>query len=306
MKTKIKNLVKDLKRQKYLQAMAIPGIIWLLVFCYLPLYFLVIAFKDYNIVKPLMDAPWVGFKHFLEFFKDDSFWLIMKNTVGIGLLSLIFGFPLPILFAILLNEIKNVRFKKIVQTISYLPHFLSWIILGGIMLTWLADSGIITKILVEVGVLDKPLALLAVKKYFWPILIISGIWKELGWSAIIYLAAITGIDPELYEAATIDGAGRFRKIINITLPSIKGTVAVLFVLAASSILNTNFDQIMVLRNTLNHDVSDVLNVYIYTTGIRSARYSYSTAVGLITSLVSLGLLVLANFTTKKLTDSSLF
>ena len=306
MKIKIKNLVKDLKRQKYLQAMAIPGIIWLLVFCYLPLYFLVIAFKDYNIVKPLMDAPWVGFKHFLEFFKDDSFWLIMKNTVGIGLLSLIFGFPLPILFAILLNEIKNVRFKKIVQTISYLPHFLSWIILGGIMLTWLADSGIITKILVEVGVLDKPLALLAVKKYFWPILIISGIWKELGWSAIIYLAAITGIDPELYEAATIDGAGRFRKIINITLPSIKGTVAVLFVLAASSILNTNFDQIMVLRNTLNHDVSDVLNVYIYTTGIRSARYSYSTAVGLITSLVSLGLLVLANFTTKKLTDSSLF
>lgn len=301
-----RNFVQRFLKQGVLQSMALPGVIWMLVFSYIPLYFLIIAFKDYNFVLPISEAPWVGFKHFKDFFLDERFFTIMKNTFGISILSLFIGFPIPIIFAIFLNELKSVRLKKMVQTVSYLPHFLSWVILGGIMMTWLADNGIVTIILVNLGILKEPTYLLSIKEYFWPIIIISNIWKELGWSAIIYLAAITGIDPQLYESATIDGAGRLRKIWNITLPSIKTTIAVLFILSAGSLLNTNFDQILVLRNPLNIQASDVLNIYIYTEGVRSARFSYSAAIGLINSLLSLVILFVTNMVSKKLTDSSLF
>lgn len=297
---------KRLYAQRHIQIMALLGVAWMIVFNYVPMYGIIIAFKEYNIVKSIAEAPWVGFDHFKEFFQDDNFVNVMKNTLGISLIKLIVGFPLPIIFALFLNEMRSVRFKKAVQTISYLPHFLSWVVLGGILTTWLSDVGIINDVLLALHLIQEPISYLAEPNYFWGIVIASDVWKELGWSAIIYLAAITSISPEMYEAATIDGAGRFQKMWYITLPSIKATISILFILAVGGVLNSNFDQILVLRNALNESASNVIDIYVYQTGMLSGRYSYSTAVGLFKSVIALILLLLANRVTKKLNDTSLF
>jgi len=278
----------------------------MIIFNYVPMYGIIIAFKKYNIVKPISAAPWVGLKFFREFLADPDFWSAMKNTLGISFFKLLIGFPLPIIFALCLNEITSIRYKKVVQTISYLPHFLSWVILGGIMMTWLSDVGILNHILMGLHLVKAPITYLAEPQYFWPIAIISDIWKELGWSAIIYLAAIAGVDPGMYESATIDGAGRFRKMLSITLPSIKPTISILFILSVSGILNSNFDQILVLSNSLNQSTSSVIDLFVYRIGIQSGRFSYATAVGLTKSVVALILLLTANFASKKLNDTSLF
>jgi len=298
-------LGKKLISQRYLQAMALLGVIWMIVFNYIPMYWITIAFRDYNIV-PHSVNPWVGLKHFKEFLNDDNLGYVIRNTLGMSALKLVIGFPLPIAFAILLNEVRSTFFKKSIQTISYLPHFLSWVILGGILANWLADVGIVNKILMALGWIHEPFSYLAEPSYFWTIVVSSDIWKELGWSAIIYLAAISSISSELYEAATIDGAGRFQKIFNITLPSIRGTISILLILAVSGILNSNFDQILVLRNQLNEPKSTVIDIYVYQVGIVLSRFSYSTAVNLIKSVIAFLLLLGANSVTKKLNDTSLF
>lgn len=305
-KEKRRRFFKKLIYQRELQVMAILGVIWMIIFNYIPMYGITIAFRRFNIVKPISAAPWVGLKYFKEFFNDGNFWNVMKNTIGLSFLKLLISFPLPIIFALLLNEIISVKFKKVVQTISYLPHFLSWVILGGIMMTWLSDVGIINDILMKLNIIKEPITYLAEPKYFWGIAIISDVWKELGWSAIIYLAAIAGVDPQMYEAATIDGAGRFKKMINITLPCIKGTIAILFILAVSSLLNSNFDQIMVLGNTLNASKSDVIDIFVYKMGIRQGRYSYATAVGLFKSVIAFILLFTADRVTKKINGTGIF
>lgn len=206
-----KRWLRKLYGQRHLQIMALLGVVWMIIFNYIPMYGVIIAFKEFNIVKSIGEAPWVGLEHFKEFFSDEDFTNVMRNTLGISLLKLFIGFPLPIIFALFLNEIRSVRYKRTIQTISYLPHFLSWVILGGILMTWLADIGIINNILLALHIIDEPITYLAEPKYFWGIIITSDIWKELGWSAIIYLAAIASISPEMYEASTIDGAGRFQK-----------------------------------------------------------------------------------------------
>lgn len=305
-KTARSKLFKKLAGQRYLQVMALLGVAWMIVFNYIPMYGIIIAFKNYVGLGSVSDAPWAGLEHFKALFEDENMGYVIKNTLGMSALKLLIGFPLPIVFAIMLNEVRGVFFKKSIQTISYLPHFLSWVILGGILATWLADVGIINKILMGLNLIDAPITYLAEPKYFWTIVVASDIWKELGWSAIIYLAAISSISPEMYEAATIDGAGRFQKIWNITLPSIKGTVSILFILAVSGILNSNFDQILVLRNSLNETASSVIDIYVYNIGIEQGRFSYSTAVNLVKSVIALGLLLSANFVTKKLNNSSLF
>lgn len=298
--------LRRLGEQKYLQLMVIPGILWMILFNYIPMYGLIIAFKEFDIIKPISAAPWVGFKHFQEFLHDDWFPIVMKNTLGISILKLVIGFPLPILFALFLNELRHNVFKRWVQTISYLPHFLSWVVLGGIMMTWLSESGLVNELLVNMGFFGKPVAFLAEPGYFWGLAVISDIWKELGWNAIIYLAAISGIDQTLYEAATVDGAGRFRKMWNVTLPCISGTIAILFILAVSGLLNTNFDQIFVLKNPLNAPASEVIDIFVYRMGIQSGRFSYSTAVGLFKSVIALALLLIANNVTRRLKGTSLF
>ncbi|WP_028562713.1 ABC transporter permease [Paenibacillus pinihumi] len=305
-KSRGSDFIRRLKQQKLLQLMALSGMVWLLIFHYIPMYGIIISFKEFNIVRSIAQAPWVGLEHFRAFFEDDSLPYVIKNTLGMSLLKLIIGFPLPILFALFLNELRSIRFKKAVQTISYLPHFLSWVILGGILTTWLADVGIINKLLLAIGAINEPISYLAEPGYFWAIVISSDIWKELGWSAIIYLAAITSVSPELYEAATIDGAGRFQKMFYITLPMIKGTITILFILAVSGILNSNFDQIFVLKNQLNEISSNVIDTYVYQVGISQSRYSYATAVGLVKSVIAFMLLLGANSITKRMNNTSLF
>lgn len=299
-------LLKKLLSQKYLQVMALLGVAWMIIFNYIPMYGIIIAFKQYVITRPISEAPWVGLEHFQAFFEDEDLPRVIWNTIGISLIKLVVGFPLPILFALFLNELRSIRLKKTVQTISYLPHFLSWVILGGILATWLSDVGVINHILMALHIIDEPISYLAEPKYFWGIVVASDLWKELGWSAIIYLAAIAGVSPDLHEAATIDGAGRFQRMWHVTLPGIRSTITILLILAVSGILNSNFDQILVLRNSLNESASNVIDIYVYQTGLVNNRFSYSTAVGLIKSLLALILLLIANSASKKINGTSLF
>ncbi len=304
-KTGVFGLISKMWAQRDLQAMAIPGVIWMIIFNFIPMYFIIIAFMRYNVAKGVLNSKWVGFNNFTEFFADDRFWLVMKDTFGLNILRLIIGFPIPIIFAILLNELVSSRFKRFVQTVSYLPHFLSWIIVGGIMYNWLSDSGLITTLLVHVGLLKEPIHLIGTPQYFWGILITSETWKEIGWNAIIYIAAISSIDPSLFEAAVIDGAGRLRRVWNVILPSIKGTIAVLLVLNIGNLLGSNFEQLFVFYKPVLYDVIDVIDIYAYRLGIENGRLSYATAVGLFRSVFAFILLYTANNASKKLTDTSL-
>lgn len=297
---------KQLANQKYLQGMALLGVIWMLIFNYIPMGGIVIAFKKFKITRSIAEAPWVGLQYFKEFFMDDNFLNIMQNTLGISLLKLFIGFPLPIIFALLLNEIRNVKFKKLAQTISYLPHFLSWVVLGGILVTWLSKTGVINDFLVAANIIKEPISFLGDPKYFWGIAVISDSWKELGWSAIIYLAAIAGVDQQMYEAATVDGATKLQKIFKITIPSITGTIALMLILQVSGLLNSNFDQVLILKNQINVSRSQVIDTYVYQVGMTMGKYSYATAVGLFKSVIALLLLVIANKTSKKCLGRSLY
>lgn len=304
-----KGFLKIMWKQRYLQIMVLLGILWMIIFNYIPMGGIIIAFKNYTITKPILEAPWAanyGLQHFIDFFTDENFRIVLTNTLGISLLKLFVSFPLPILFALLLNELKHMRFKKAVQTISYLPHFISWVVLGGMMINWLDASGLINELLLGIGLLKEPIYFLGEPRFFWGLAVGSDIWKELGWGAIIYLASIAGIDQEIYEAAKIDGANRFQQMYDITIPSIKGTIAIMFILAVSGILNSNFDQILVLWNPLNNSKSTVVDIFVYRMAMSSGRFSYATAVGLLKSVVALFLLVIANKTTKKINDVGLY
>ena len=264
-------------KQWQLQSMVIPGIAWMLVFCYIPLLYLIIAFMDYNIAVHLFENEWVWLKHFKAFLSDDRFWRSVKNTLGMSALRICIGFPIPILFALLLNEIRSPKFKKAVQTISYLPHFISWAIFGGILLNWLSESGIVNQLMVGLGLQSKPMLYNADPDKFWGIAFVSDTVKEMGWSAIIYLAAISGIDPGLYEAAELDGANRWQKMWHITVQCIRPTIAILFILGVSNCLGSNFDQIFFMKNSANMPKAETIDLYIYNMGLGQGRYSFSTA-----------------------------
>lgn len=285
--------------------MAVPGAIWMVIFNFIPMYFIIISFMRYNVAKGIFRSKWIGLDNFREFFTDSRFWLVMWDTFGLNLLRLLVEFPLPIIFAILINELVSLRYKKVVQTVTYLPHFLSWIIVGGIMYNWLSDSGFMTEMLVKLGLLSEPIHLIGTPRYFWGILITSEIWKELGWNSIIYIAAISSIDPNLYEAATIDGAGRFKRIWHVTLPSITGTIAVLLILNIGNLMGSNFEQLFVFYKPVLYDVIDVVDIYAYRMGIENGRLSYATAIGLFRSVFALILLYTANRSSRKLTGTSL-
>lgn len=294
-------------RQRALQLMVIPGFLWMIVFNYLPMGGIVMAFKSFRLAyHSIFQGKWIGLSNFREFFADNYFVITMTNTLGISVLRLCIGFPLPIIFALLLNEVRHMRFKKIVQTVSYLPHFLSWVVLGGIMITWLSKSGVINDLFLALGILRQPVSFLGKPSYFWGLALISDAWKELGWSAIIYLAAIASIDQEMYEAATVDGANRLHKMLHITLPSIRGTIAILFILAVSGVLNSNFDQVLILKNALNAERATVLDIYVYEMAMRGGRFGYATAIGLFKSVIGSSLLISASFVVKRLQGRALF
>jgi putative aldouronate transport system permease protein len=290
-----KTMWQRLFDQKELQMMVLPGILFLIVFKFFPIYGLLLAFKEFIPNEGVWGSPWVGVKHFEELFGSGQFHQILINTVAISFLKLFFTFPLPILFAILLNELQRQKFRSFVQGISYLPHFVSWVIVGGVMTSILAkDGGALNSFLMSLGVISEPKLYMGTPSLFWPILIISENWKEMGWSAIIYMAAITSIDSEMYEASKIDGANRLQQMWYITLPSIMVTIVILFILRIGHILDAGFDQILVLRNPLVYDVANILDTYVLDVGLKFGRFSYATAAGLFKSVIGFVLIMAAN------------
>ncbi|MEG1687215.1 MAG: ABC transporter permease subunit [Angelakisella sp.] len=292
--------------QIQIQSMVWPGLIFLLIFAYLPMYGIIIAFKDYGLMSTMQTAPWAGLKYFREFLSDPALMKTVRNTLVINGLALFFSFPAPILLALLINEIKFVRFKKIAQTISYLPHFLSWVIFGGIIMEMLLPGGLVASGLHLLGLFPEDINLMAKGQYFFVIYTIVSIIKSVGYGSILYVAAITGIDQELYEAATVDGCNRFQKMIYITLPCIVGTVVIMLIFQISSILNTGYEQIILLQNPMNLAFSETIDTYVYKTGIAQTRFSYATAVGVLKSGLSVLLMLIANTASKKLLDRGLF
>ena len=296
-------LLQRMKPYGLLYLMLLPGLALVIIFCYGPMYGLQIAFKDYNIGLGIWDSPWVGWKHFTKFFGTEAATRALTNTIIISFLKLIFSFPMPILLAIVLNEIGNQTFKRIAQTISYLPHFISWIIVASLLNNLLSpSSGVVNVIIQKLG--GTPIYFLADSKWFRFILVVSNIWKEIGWSSVVYLAALSGIDPSLYEAAIVDGATRVQRITRITLPSILPIATTMLILSMGSIMSAGFDQVFNLYSPQVYDVADILDTYVYRKGLVDMSYSFSTAVGLFKSVVGLILVVTVNLITKKISPDS--
>lgn len=301
-----KGLWDSVRQQKYLYFMSIPFVIWVFIFSYLPLWGWTMAFQNYKPAKSLLEQKWVGFDNFIELFQDERFYLVLRNTLAMSLMGIVFGFVVPIFFAILLNELRGMMFKRFVQTVSYLPHFVSWVVVAGLVTKMLSiDGGIVNDILIALHIVDEPIQFMAKGRWFWYIVTASDIWKETGWNTIIYLAAITGIDQEQYEASRVDGASRWRQIWHITLPGIRSTIAVLFIMAIGHLVSNGFEKQFLLGNSLVTDYSEVLDLYALNYGINLGRFSYGTAIGIFNSLVSILLLFTANGIFKKLTKESI-
>lgn len=293
-------LVKFKKEINY-HLMIWPGMIFLIIFAYFPMMGYIMAFNEYSLNGGIFHSPFVGFLQFKILFSDPAFWTAVQNTLGMSIVKFILSFFSPIIFALLLNELKIPWFKRLVQTASYLPYFISWVVVASLMIFWLGSdsSGIINIVLVKLHIIQQPIDFLTYPEYFWWIAGISEVWKNTGWWAIIYLATISGIDPALYEAAIVDGAGRWKRMLYVTLPSIKGAVFTVFILSFGYLIygglgGSNFNQAYLLGNPLNTDTSDVFDTYILRTGISLGRYSFATAAGLIQSLVCLVLVYSSN------------
>lgn len=289
-----------------LQSMIVPAVIAVFVFAYIPMDGITIAFKDFSVAQSIFEASWAGIKYFKEFLTDPNILNVIRNTLVLNVFGTLICFPAPILLAICINELSPGRFKKTAQTISYLPHFLSWVIFAGLILEMLRPGGIASSFSVAIGLSEEPINFLAKGEWFYGIFICSNLIKGLGYGSIIYVAALSGVDQEIYEAATMDGCNRMQKIWYISLPSILGTVMIMLVLQIGSILNTGIEQILMFQNPLNMGFSETLDTYVYKVGIAQGRFSFSTAVGLLKSIVSVILLVGANWTSNKLTEKSLF
>jgi len=295
-----------LKEQIALQSMILPAIIVLFIFSYIPMYGIVIAFKDFNIKDGIWNSAWVGLKYFRDFLKDPNLRNVMRNTLVLNVLGTFICFPAPVLLALLLNELPNGKFKKISQTVSYLPHFLSWVIFAGLVLEILRPSGILSDACVGLGLSQEPVNFMAHGSWFYIIFVLSSLIKGLGYGSIIYVAALAGVDQEIYEAAKVDGCSRLQRIIHISLPCIMGTIVIMLILQIGSILNTGIEQVLMFQNAMNLPYSETLDTYVYKVGIAQGRMAYSTAVSLLKSLISVILVVTANTFSKKITEKGLF
>lgn len=293
-------LFKRMIKQWDMQLMVIPALILIFIFSYIPMYGVLMAFQDYNLFKGFFDSPWVGVKHFKMFFEAPEFWTVMRNTVVISSLKFFIGFPAPIILALMLNEVRKMAFKRIVQTVSYLPHFMSWVIVSGMVISILStDNGSLNILMMKLKLIEEPINFLTLPEYFWTILVTTNVWKDIGFGSIVYLAAIAGVNPQLYEAAAIDGASRFKQIYLITIPSIMPVIIIFMILAIGDLLSAGFEDILLLGNDGIRNVSDVIDTYVYRIGIQNQRYSYATAVGLFKAIISVGLLTLANYSARK-------
>ncbi|MBD2847426.1 sugar ABC transporter permease [Paenibacillus sp. IB182496] len=297
-------IARNLKRSKYLYAMMLLPFVYLIVFKYLPMYGLIIAFKDFKIYDGMLGSDWVGFKHFQKFFMDENFVMLLKNTFLLGFYLLLFGFPIPILFALLINEIRKKWFKKTVQSLSYLPHFISMVVVVSMVVTFVKVDGLINGITGIFGF--APISYLLQEEWFRTIFVTSEIWQTLGWSSIIYLAAISGVDPEQIEAAVIDGANRWHQVIHVTLPAIASTIVIMFILNIGNILDLSFEKVLLLQNPQIYETADVISTYVFRKGLEGFQYSYATAVGFFNSIINLCFLVAANQLSKRFGGSSIW
>ncbi|SKC38604.1 ABC transporter permease [Krasilnikoviella flava] len=292
-------------KHKALYLMAVPGILYFLAFKYAPMGGLVIAFQDYMPFLGIGGSPWVGFDHFVRFFTEDTFLVLLRNTVVISLLLLVFAFPVPIILALLLNEVRTKVFQRSVQTVIYLPHFMSWVIVASIFYVLLStDGGAVNNLIVEWG--GQPIPFLTDPDWLRPLYVGQEIWKGAGWGTIVYLAAMTAVDTQLYEAAELDGAGRMRQTWHITLPAIRPTIIVMFILAIGDFLELGFEHMFLVMNSLNRSVGDIFDTYVYTTGIENGQLSYAAAVGLFKGLVGLVLVIMANRLAKRFGEEGVY
>ncbi|MPY16732.1 sugar ABC transporter permease [Paenibacillus glucanolyticus] len=304
-RSRLERMKVIIAREKYLYVLALPGLLFFLIFKYFPIWGLALAFQNYSPYLGFWGSEWVGLKYFYDFFTNPDFLLLFRNTMAISLLNIMFFFPVPIVLSLLINEVRSMKFKKTIQTIIYLPHFLSWVIIAGICFIILGQSdGIINKIIVELG--GQPIGFLTEPNYFWGLLTAQSIWKEAGWGTIIFLAALAGINQDLYEAAQIDGANRWKQMLNVTLPGIKSTIIVLLILRLGQVMEVGFEQVYLMMSSPVSHVADVFDTYVYRTGIQNGRFSYATVVGIFKSVVGLLLVVMANRLAKKFGEEGLY
>lgn len=295
---------RNIKRDRYLLLLILPVIAFFVIFHYYPMYGVVIAFKDFSISLGIMRSPWVGFRYFEQFFESIFFWRILRNTLLLSVYGLLWGFPIPIIFALILNEFTG-KFKRFVQSVSYLPHFISIVVVAGIMVNILSpQNGLVNNIIEHMG--GQSINFLGDPRYFRTVFITSAIWQGFGWNSIIYLAAMTGIDPGLYEASIVDGANRFQQMRHITLPGIRNTIMILLILSIGNLMNVGFERVLLLYSPRTFETADVISTYVYRAGLLSWQYSFAAAVGLFNSIISVVLLVSCNKLSKRISEVSIW
>jgi putative aldouronate transport system permease protein len=296
---------RRLKRQKWFFIMLLPGLLYFLIYKYVPMWGILIAFQDYQPFLGFSGSKWVGFQHFQTFFGEETFWLLFRNTFILAIYNIVFFFPLPIIIALMLNEVRKDMIKRWIQTLIYVPHFVSWVVVVGISFIFFStEGGIVNNALATMG--QEPVKFLLSKDWFRTIITSQVMWKETGWGTIIFLAALAGVDPGLYEAARIDGANRWRQMWHITLPAIRSTIIILLILRIGTFLDSGFEQIFLMVNPLNREVGEVFDTYVYTTGISQGKFSYSTAVGVFKSIIGLILVTSANRLAKKFGEEGIY
>lgn len=294
------------RQQKYLYMMAVPFVLWAFVFSYLPLWGWTMAFQKYKPGKSFFEQKWVGLQYFRELFQDEQFFNALRNTLAMSIMGLLAGFIIPIIFAVLLNEVRLQVLKRFVQTVSYLPHFVSWVVAAGIITKMLStDNGAVNDLLMGLHIINEPIQFMAKGNLFWGIVTASDVWKETGWNTIIYLAAISGIGPELYEAAKVDGASRLQQVRHITFPGIRGTIVILLIMSIGHLISIGFEKQFLLGNNLVRDYSQTLDLYALNYGLGMGRFSFGTAINIFNSVVSVILLFTANGIFKKITKESI-
>lgn len=297
--------MKKLKKfydQRQLHWMVLPGVAFMIVFNYIPIYGIIIAFKNYTIVDTVSSAPWVGLENFRIIMEDSFFWEAVRNTLAISLMKLFLGFAIPIILAVMIFEMRDGHLKKVIQTISYIPHFFSWIVLGGMLISWLSTNGFINQVMMSLGLMNQGVNHLLDPDKYWCIAVLSDLWKEVGWGTILYLAGMSRIDPTFYEAARIDGASKLTQIRTITLPLLAPIISLNLILNVSGLLGSNLDQTLVLMNAQNQNKSEVINSFVYRMGLTQGDFSYATAVGLGISVISIVLLVITDRITRKMNN----
>lgn len=300
-----RRISKIIARDRWLYFMLLPGIIYFILFKYLPMWGVLIAFKNYQPFLGFWHSDWVGLKHFTRFFSEPTFWMLFKNTVILALYNLVFFFPLPIVVALMLNEVRKEFLKRFVQTLVYIPHFFSWVVVVGIFyILFTVEGGVVNELIVKVG--GERVNFLISSEWFRTMIMTEVVWKETGWGTIIFLAALAGVDPGLYEASKIDGAGRWRQLWHITLPAIRSTIIILFILRLGHFMDTGFEQIILMLNAMNREVGEVFDTYVYSVGINQSQFSYSTAVGLFKSVVGLVLVLATNALAKKAGEEGIY